>query len=109
MTLIAERRWFAVAPDGEEFDLIIRLGQPYPATNASWACPLTLEGLHKKLPDIHGIDSLQAIELAMKLAADLVCSFAEKGGKIFGVGMVIKFLLLLLYLLLKPLSAIEIS
>jgi len=83
MTLIAERRWFAVAPDGEEFDLIIRLGQPYPATNASWACPLTLEGLHKKLPDIHGIDSLQAIELAMKLAADLVCSFAEKGGKIF--------------------------
>lgn len=82
-SFIAKRTWFAIAPDGHEFNLVIRLGQPYEASDVSWACPVAVEGLHNKLQDIQGIDSLQAIELAMRLAANLISGFVEDGGKLF--------------------------
>jgi hypothetical protein len=82
-SVIAERTWFAVAPDGKGLDISVRVGQPYRASDVSWACPIAVTGIYDKLQPIEGIDSLQAIELALRLAAQLLCGFVDRGGTLF--------------------------
>ena len=80
---IAERVIHAVAADGHEFQLALRVGPAYRSSDVSWSCPVEAIGLHDRLADIVGIDSWQVVQLSFRFLASLVAGFVERGGKLF--------------------------
>ena len=68
---------------GDRFSIIVRIGEPYRVNEVSWACPVAVEGVDKKLADMHGIDSWQALLLAISLARSRLEHFLEDGGKLY--------------------------
>lgn len=81
--IIAEREIFAISPDGEKKILTIAVGKPYQVDDVSWACPVQVEGLNKKLSDVVGIDSWQALGLAFALVRQLLGYYLEDGAELF--------------------------
>jgi hypothetical protein len=81
--IIAERRLFAVSAKSEKLTLRITVGRPYQLNDVSWACPVSIEGLYAKLHDAVGIDSWQALNLAIGLTRQLLDHFLEGGGKLY--------------------------
>ena len=54
--------------DGSVVEGAVRVGKPYPEADGScWRCPVELEGHRGRYPDITGVDSLQALCLALAL------------------------------------------
>jgi hypothetical protein len=79
-SIIAERTLLLQQPDNEIKKIIIRIGMPYwVIVGEEAACPVAIEGLYEKLPDVHGVDPYQALELAMQLTSTLLVS--SKGQK----------------------------
>lgn len=68
---------------GERFNVIIRIGQPYPVNDVSWACPVGVDGIDTRLADMHGIDSWKAMLLAVGLVRSRLEHFLETGGKLY--------------------------
>lgn len=81
--LAAERTWFAVAPDGTEHDLVIAIGVPVPGDRGEWRSSVTMELVDPKARSIAGIDSWQALCLAMSFAATRLGHFADQGWKFY--------------------------
>jgi len=81
--IIAERKMLFENKNGERKSITIRIGKPYPVSNSEWACPVALDGLYKNLGDQYGIDSLQSLNLAMRLAQQLLSGLEEDGGHFF--------------------------
>ena len=79
---IATRTLLAVRPDGQELPVTLRMGVPYEISPEEWACPVALDGLQERLPDMHGIDAWQSIQLVQTLQAQLLRHFIEEGGKL---------------------------
>ncbi len=77
---IATMEMMAVHPDGTRAPLIVEIGKPYSVDTEEWACPVSLKPLYPRLPDQHGVDSMQALCLALSLVFDLLSHFKEKGG-----------------------------
>lgn len=72
---IAERKLLVQQPNGEKKEVIVKIGAPYWVTQGEEAaCPVAIEGLYEKLPDVHGVDPYQALELAMQLTQTLLVS-----------------------------------
>jgi hypothetical protein len=71
-----------VRPNGEHVPVTVAVGHPYPTIEGDWACPVEIAGLHGRLTDAHGTDSLQALCLAIKLVGSLLASFVAEGGRI---------------------------
>jgi hypothetical protein len=71
-----------VRPNGECVPVTVAVGHPYPTIEGDWVCPVELAGLHGRLTDVHGTDSLQALCLAIKLIGSLLTSFVAEGGRI---------------------------
>ena len=83
-TIIAQREFIAVDSNDRKFSIVIKIGKPYLyGDNQGWACPVALEGLHKKLGDIRGVDSYQSLALAVKFVKMLLEHFIEKGCRLF--------------------------
>ena len=80
---IAERKVFSISPDGEKNFLRIAIGQPYQIDDVSWACPVIVDGLHKNLKDAVGIDSWQALSLALALVRQLLGYYVEDGAELY--------------------------
>jgi len=76
---IAQRELMCERPNGTRVRVTLRIGQPYPASDFDWACPVEAEGLFERLADIHGIDSFQALILAQGLLRNLMRSAVEDG------------------------------
>lgn len=81
--LIAERTFYVVSDDGHGFEIRLRVGKPYQMESGDWACPVALSGLHGRLPEMHGVDSWQALMLAIRATKTLLGFFVEGGGKLF--------------------------
>lgn len=81
--IVAERRIVAVLAKGEKRTLRVAVGRPYQVNNVSWACPVKIDGLYTNLCDMVGIDSWQALGLAISLARQLLGQFLEDGGKLY--------------------------
>jgi hypothetical protein len=81
--IIAEREIFAISPKGEKKKLHIALGKPYQVIKDEWTCPVQIKGLYENLRGINGIDSWQALTLAMILIHQLLSYFLENGGKLY--------------------------
>ena len=83
---IAEQKMIGITPKEEEITIIVRIGKPYLVPGQEdideWACPISLEPLHKNLSDIHGMGSFQALTLAMRHIANSLNLFIERGGRL---------------------------
>lgn len=60
----------------------VALGRPYQAPTGEWLCRVRLKGLHERLTDIAGDDSLQALCMAASLVRSLLESVVEEGGPV---------------------------
>ena len=78
--MIAIERIDGMLPTGERVDILAGIGAPYEVGPQEWACSVCLDGLHKRLGDIHGASSLQAFCLAASLLRRLLMHFVEEGG-----------------------------
>jgi hypothetical protein len=77
-SIAAERVWFAVAPDGSEHEVAIRVMVPIKADRGEWRAGVSI-GIDSKPYSIAGIDSWQAVCLAMSFAATRLKHLAEDG------------------------------
>lgn len=75
-------QFLCVHPDGERVEVVVAIGHPYPTSEGGWACPVEIDGLHGDLADIHGMDSLQALCLAIRLVGERLAAFVAEGGRI---------------------------
>jgi uncharacterized protein DUF6968 len=64
---IAKIELIAVSPDGSRFSIDIEVGTPYkdPKYERAWRCPISMKGLHNRLPDLGGGDSFHALCIVM--------------------------------------------
>lgn len=83
MPNVATRELIGERPDGERFNIAIAIGKPYEVNGLSWACPVAVHGIDVQLADIHGIDSWQALLLAIGLVRSRLEHFLETGGKLY--------------------------
>jgi hypothetical protein len=81
MDTIAERTLICLKSSGERLSITIRIGKPYQDSDVSWACPVEAAGLYQRLADVHGIDSFQALMLAVGLLRRLMHHVIEDGGQ----------------------------
>ncbi len=64
----------------------VTIGAPEPDGN-DWCCPIRLKGLvDSKERRVFGVDSWQAIILAIRLAEAMLKNEVRKGGKLFYLG-----------------------
>lgn len=71
----------AQAPEGQSYVLTIEVGAPYPhPRHRAWACDLSLSPLYDDLMPAVGQDPLQALCLALRMAASLLEGFLQRGG-----------------------------
>jgi len=68
--------------DGSRRPVQLRVGKPYMISTIEWACPVELNGLEPRYPDIRGGGSMQALSLALELIWRRLQDFLEKGGKV---------------------------
>jgi hypothetical protein len=82
--VIASAEMIGIRPTGEKISISLRIGRPYLSGSSpeTWACPVALEPLYRKLADITGTDSFHALCLASRLALTLLAGFKEDGGKL---------------------------
>jgi hypothetical protein len=79
---IAERA-FEMVEEGERVELRLRLGTPQQTTDRDFKCPVQICGMHNdRVFEIVGLDSLQALQLALKFAATLLHAKQEQGSQI---------------------------
>jgi hypothetical protein len=79
---IAEEVLDAITPSGQRIRVRAALGQPYNIAEDEWACPVTVEGIHPDLGDIHAASSLQALCLAASVLRQLLTAFTDEGGQL---------------------------
>jgi hypothetical protein len=64
-----QREWIAISPQGEEQAFIIEVALPVEQATGEWTSRVTLGNIRHGSDAIHGMDSWQAVELAMHHAA----------------------------------------
>jgi hypothetical protein len=63
--LIASEDMLWLRSDGTEAMISVKICEPYKRDDESWACPVSLDGIHHRYFDIVGVSSLQALCLAI--------------------------------------------
>ena len=82
LTNIVETPIDCLGPHNERYTLVVEIGQPYRVQEMEWACPVKIRGLYDRLPDVRGVDSLQALCQAASLVRSLLEGYLENGGKL---------------------------
>jgi len=89
---IATREILSVDPEGEQTLLTIHIGRPVPITDqpgSDWRCPVTIP-FHQER-NIYGVDSWQALCLALCLVQSQLTNFVRRGGKFYHPGSTDEF------------------
>ena len=69
--------------DGTTIPATIRVGKPYEEADGScWRCPVEVAGYRGRYADIAGVDSLQALCLALALVRTELSNFRARGGDV---------------------------
>ncbi len=83
--IIARRELIAVSPSGDRFAVLIEIGHPVSMhdPNQNWQCHLSITPplMHRAM-DVKGVDSLQALCLALSLADFHLREFINSGGRL---------------------------
>ena len=80
--IIAERDLAGIGPEGTKFQITLKIGRPYMVESEDWACAVGAIGLYKRMREVHGNDSFQALMRAIKMARRLLEYFIEDGGSL---------------------------
>ena len=80
---VAQTKIKAMAPDGRTFSVRLGVGLPYEISKEVWACSVVLDGLQQRIPDMRGVDSWQALQLACQTIGQFLQYFVESGGKLY--------------------------
>jgi hypothetical protein len=91
----ATREFSCVSPTGEQFAFTMQLGRPTPVSDepeSDWRCPVTIP-FDEQTRDIYGVDSWQALCLALSLVHSLLADFIQRGGKLYYPGTTDEFTL----------------
>lgn len=79
MLVAAERRWFAVDPNGTEHNLVLRVHVPAESPSGDWSATVSFGDLEKREYPIVGIDAWQAVHLGMRFVAARIQHLEESG------------------------------
>jgi hypothetical protein len=79
---IASLDLLAIHASGVRTPVAFRIGAPERAPTGEWQCAISLDGVHDRLAPIRGEDSVQALCLALGLAANLLRDFVARGGRL---------------------------
>lgn len=71
-----------VLPNGERIEVVVAVGHPYRTSDEDWICPVEISGLDESVADVHGIDSFQALRLAVRLVGERLAAILGDGGRI---------------------------
>lgn len=64
---LVQRQLRVRSPNGDERGLVVRIGEPHlTEADGDAACPVEISGLFGQLADIHGIDEMDALRLAIE-------------------------------------------
>lgn len=80
---IAEVKLFCIHPSGRKGTITIKVGLPYQVCTEDVACRVAIIGLYDHLADMRGVDTLQALCLALRLARTLLQDFEARGGQLY--------------------------
>jgi hypothetical protein len=80
--LVASRTLICVRPSGDAVKVTMELGKPYAADNSAF-CPVRLEPFSHRVVDIGGVDSWQAIHLAMRHVHALIADERDRGSRFY--------------------------
>ncbi|EDY16077.1 hypothetical protein CfE428DRAFT_6402 [Chthoniobacter flavus Ellin428] len=91
----ANREFSCLSLTGERFAFTVRIGRPTPVSNepdSDWRCPVTVP-FDAPVRDIYGVDSWQAVCLALSLVHSQLVDFIQRGGKLYYPGTTDEFTL----------------
>jgi uncharacterized protein DUF6968 len=71
-----------IRPNGERIAVTVAIGHPFHTPEGDWGCPVTISGLHEGIATIYGLDSFQAICLAITFVRNRLASFLADRGRI---------------------------
>jgi hypothetical protein len=71
---------------GRKRHVRVRVGTPYKESSLSWRCPAEIRGFERRYPEISGVDSMQALCLAIAIVRARIEDFVDKGGKVLDAG-----------------------
>jgi hypothetical protein len=80
---VVQRDWLAVAPDGTEHRLALRVGNLSRQPTGDWTAEVSLGDIEPRPYTIHGIDSWQAMQEGMRFAAARVKHFETQGWRFY--------------------------
>jgi len=80
--VVATRTCFGRKPGEDCFPVIVEIGTPYKCKGdpETWACPVRIEPFLDGVRDAYGVDSLQALCMAVYLVRKLLDGFCAEGG-----------------------------
>lgn len=80
--IAAQRNLHAVSPDGRWLEVTLTISMPSARSGGGWRAPVQLKGLEDRVHDIAGMDSWQALSLAMRFAGARLGHFVDSGWKL---------------------------
>jgi hypothetical protein len=86
METIATLEIVRLGSDGERVPFKVQIGRPRYDERGSWACPIQLVGLHDKINEIHGKDSMQALCLGIRFVQSMLRSELDCGHRLLQSG-----------------------
>ena len=81
--VIAEREWLAVSPDDKERRVVLRVSRAEHRPRGEWICSVSVDDIDSRTHEIAGMDSWQAVELAMHFVAKRIIAFQRQGWKFY--------------------------
>ena len=81
--IAAERELVAESSEGVRFKLVMRIWIPQSGPHDSWICAACIDGLSHRPLEANGMDSMQALLLAIRNVRGQLERFVMHGGKLY--------------------------
>ena len=72
----------AVDPDGSQFDVVVRVGKPFP-DDGPHVCVIQMEGVDDMPRRIYGEGPMQALHLGLQLVKENLSYLEERGARLY--------------------------
>jgi hypothetical protein len=79
---VATLQLVEVWPNGQRVPAQVQIGKPFREDEGSWACPLLITTVDEKIRLMRGVDSMQALCLAVQFARQMLQLVLDRGGRL---------------------------